>query len=558
MSFKYEAVTIPEEWKKTPALLTVNPLCLEVLRRRGYKTVEEVTALLYPNFSEVVKNTEFQDSAKAIDRLADAVHNREHIVVYQDYDVDGCSACAIMVENLRNFGGYVDYYGNDRAIDGFGMCSNGVHAIKVKYPDVKLILTVDNGIVAFAGVETAIAEGIEVIITDHHQPGNKLPDAEAVVDLQRKDEAYPFHDFCGAGLALKLMFALAKKLRANLNDVAKSTDLAALATVADVVPVLGENRAIIREGLKYINDGSRLLFQVLNAVKNEQKITAHETLAFRYAPMINAVSRMGYDTGTVVEMMLSHDKDFVTEKVLELDKINEDRKEETKREFNVADETIDSDKLEKSIVICDESFKEGIVGIVAGKLKETYNRPTIVFADVGNGILKGSGRSVEGFNLKENLDEVRDLLLGYGGHTMAAGMTLKKENFDEFKRRFSEIAEEKVSTEVCDEPVLIDLVVHAKDLTENLLCDMSIMEPYGEGFPVPCFGLIADIDKVFYMGKEEAHVKWVDSENGVSVITWNGAEAAKARTSYPKKFVGYPSLHEYNGRVDMQFMTYTA
>lgn len=554
MAYKYHPVSIPDDWKKHPALMSIDPICLEILLQRGMSSVQDVVEFLFPQFSDVIKNTRFVDIDTAIDRLIEAINNQEKIVVYQDYDVDGCSACAIMVENLHRFGADVWYYGNDRHLDGYGLCVNGINNILKQEPDTKLVVTVDNGIVAHQGIEYAIGKGLDVIVTDHHEPGDSLPPALAIINPKRKDETYPFRDLCGAGIALKLMFGLAKRMRKNLNDVAMSTDLAALATVADVVPMVGENRAIVKEGLKYINEGIRPAFKILNAIKDNRKITGHRTIAYQYAPMINSISRMGYDTGIVVDTFLSEDENVLKANLLKMDEVNNQRKDETKREMEVAVAGVDKYKIGSSIVFYDDSFQEGIVGIVAGRLKTDYKRPVVVFAPGENNTLKASARSVSCFNLKDNLDKMSDILVGYGGHAMAAGLTIKKDDYDEFVRRFTEITDKEVDIGACEEAIQIDAVVKAENLTEDFIFNLSVLEPYGEGFKEPFLGLIADIDDVIYMGKEKQHVKWIDSTNNVSVIKWNGAEDSRRSSTLPQKFVGNPALNEFNGRVSVQFL----
>lgn len=553
MKYHYQDKPVPKEWTTSPAFMGVNPICLKIMAQRGIQSTEDARLFLFPKFQEVVQNTDIQGMNACVDTMEQAIQAKDHIVIYQDYDVDGCAACAIMMENLRRFGAIVDFYGNDRSIDGYGLCKNGIDQILLKFPEAKLIVTVDNGIVAYEGIEYANSKGLKVLVTDHHEPGDTLPPAVAVVDLKRKDETYPFHDLCGAGLALKVMFALGKKMRRDLGLIAQSTDLAAFATVADVVPMVGENRSIVREGLKYINDGIRPAFRMMNAVIDEKRVTAQGTLAFKYAPMINAVSRMGYDTGMIVEMFLDEDLESLKRTVLALDQINDERKEETLRENEIAESVVDPTTIGKAIVIQDESFQEGVIGIVAGRLKEQYHRPVIVFAKEDNGTMKASGRSVPGFNLKTALDQMAPLMIGYGGHAMAAGLTIKAENLDDFTKAFLEIADREVDLSNCDEEMSIDVILSADDVSVDLVQGITALEPFGEGFREPCIGLTAEVDNVSYM--KEKHVKYTDTKNNLAIITWNGAEKAKAHSSMPKKFVGTLGLNEFHGRVSVQMIT---
>ena len=553
MAYTYKKAEVPQDWLKDPALMGVDPLALEVLASRGFQDVKDVRAFLFPSFSDVIQNTEIKDMDRIIPILIQAIKEKQEIVVYGDYDVDGCMATAIMLENLRRFGGIAHAYSNDRMVDGYGMCPNGVDHIMKLFPETKIIMTVDNGIVAFDGIDHAKKLGVTVLVTDHHEPGDKLPAADAVVDPKRKDEIYPYHDLCGAGLALKIMFALSKAMHRDLNFVAQSADLAAMATVADVVPTIGENRAIIKEGLKLINDGVRPAFRVLSAVKNITRVTAHETLAFTYGPMINAVSRMGKDTSRVVKMFLSEDLSYLADEVLWLDHINDARKEETSREMEYVETLIEEGSVPNAIVAYHKDFQEGIVGIVAGRLKSRYHCPAVVFAPAEDGLIKASARSMPGLNIRAGLECMSDLFVNFGGHAMAAGLTIHEKDYDEFCRRFCEMVDREMDVSKNDVDTPIDLVRSSSQISTEDVRGLTILEPYGEGFREPMVGVIADVEDVFYMGSEKQHVKYKDPY--LSIITWNGGDAARARTHPPKKFVGHLSLNEFRGSVSVQLIT---
>lgn len=560
MPYSYTKATIPGEWLAAPSLMGVDPLALEILAARGAKTVDEAKEILFPSFNQVVENLTLKDMDKVVDKLVQAIEEKLPITIYQDYDVDGCMACSIMMENLRRFGAVVNFYGNDRLVDGYGMCPNGVDSLLAKFPETKIILTVDNGIVAFDGIERANALGLTVLVTDHHEPGEKLPPAYAIVNPKRTDETYPFHDLCGAGIALKTMLALSKKMRRDLNFVTQSADLAALATVADVVPMVGENRAIVKYGLQLINDGVRPAFRVMSSEMGIAHVTAHETMAFTYAPMINAVSRMGENTDRIVQMFLSDNIPQLEQDVRWLDKLNEKRKEETKREMEIAEKAVMQMNLApntspSSIIVFHPDFQEGIIGIVAGRLKASYHCPVVVFAPAGNGLIKASARSMPGLDIKSALDGLSDIMVNYGGHAMAAGITIQERDYPAFCTRFKEIAARNMDESKNEETIPIDAVIHASDLNEETVRGLSVLEPFGEGFREPLFGLIANVDTVRYMGSEQQHVKYTDSSSGVSIITWGGAAEAKRRTSFPKKFVGHIGLNEFNGRVSVQMIT---
>lgn len=555
MKYTYAEKEIPKAWASDDVLSALSPLTQKILANRGFVDVEETKVFIRAEFNDVVNGTNLADIDKLTHRLAEAVQNKEHIIVYQDYDVDGCAACAIAVENLRRFGAIVDYYSNDRIVDGFGLCVNGIKNIVREFPDTKVILTVDNGIVAFDGVNEANALGLTVLITDHHSPADTLPAAYAIVNPKQHDETYPFKDFCGAGVILKVMFALAGLLGQDKSEVCKSIDLAAMATVADVVPMAGENRAITREGMKSLNAGTRVFIRCLNESKNIKNVTAHDTVAFLYAPMINAVSRMGYNVRDVVSMLISDDADFCMKSAVWLNDVNQQRKAEKEAEMKIAAAELSTiGEKPNCIVLYNENFKEGIIGILAGNLKEKYKCPAIVFAPAEDGSLKASARSTPGLNIIQTLKQLPQFMLACGGHALAAGFSIRKDAFEEFKEAFEMLVDENMDASLNVESRAIDAVVPAGSITVKAINELKAMEPYGEGFSEPLIGVTANIISTRFMGAEKQHVKYVD-ESGFAIIKWNGAERAKQMAAAPRKFVGRLAVNEYNGITSPQMVS---
>ena len=412
----------------------------------------------------------------------------------------------------------------------------------------------DNGISGIAGVARAKELGFQVVITDHHEPGETLPAADAVIDPKRADEPEAqYKDNCGAGVIWRVMLELYGQLGTDVSPVLAVLDLAALGTVADVVPLTGMNRAIVQEGLRRMNAGDRPFFRVIAQLLELKTIDAQYTIAFRIAPMINAVSRMDRDVSLVGKLLLSDDEEFLREGIVTLDEINQERKDETVREADAAMAAIPEGYDEAGIVVRDASFREGIVGIVAGRLTQAYNRPSIVLTKDKNGNWKGSCRSPEGFQLKEALDKCAKWLVAYGGHARAAGVTVRASDFEAFEREFIRLANEAFPTKDFSSTVTIDAVFPASTYTESMVRELTILEPYGEGFPQPLFGLVADVRDVRFMGAEKQHVKYMDS-TGLSIIQWNQGEKARSRTTCPKKFVGHPQLNEWNGNISVQFV----
>lgn len=549
--YTYQSIQAPEQIYK--ALPSIYPLCLDILYKRGYRSKEQLQDFLFPDLNKVLQHTELRDMDKAVSLLQSTIGEKEKIIVYRDYDCDGCCAAAVMLECLRALGADVEDYGNDRQTDGYGICKNGIDQILSHYPDTKLILTVDNGIVAQDAIEYANSKGLRVIVTDHHEPNETLPPAAAIVNPKRKDETYLFRDFCGAGVAFKIMLALFDAMGKDKEPVTQTLDIVALATVADVVPLQGENRAIVQAGLTRISNGDRPFFRVFNRIMGVQSINAHHTLAFLYGPAINSLSRMGEDVEPAVDALQMKAGPALEKLVTWIKSINDARKAETDRQVEEAFKLVRNSPIETAIIIHSNQFTEGIIGIIAGRIKNEYHRPVIVFANSNNHTMKASCRSIPPFHLKNNLDKISGVMLGYGGHAMAAGLSISSDRFSEFKTAFLSLTDKQLSEESFCEEIEIDAVLGEKDLTVNTINYLSILEPYGEAFPQPVLGLRAKCNDTKYMGAEKQHVKYT-SGTGFAIIDWNGAEKAKRRKTPPNKFVGFPSLNEWNGHTTVQFI----
>lgn len=537
----------------TGVLTAFNPICLDILYKRGIRDAEAAKKFLSPGLDEILGAETLLDVDKAIDVLREAIEQDKEIVIYQDYDADGCCACAIAVECLTKLGARVSYYCNDRTIDGFGMCKSGVDNILGLHPNVAVIMTVDNGIVANEAVDYAMSKGIKVIITDHHEQGDVLPSANAVVNPKRRDETYSYRDFCGAGVIWKVMLALYRNLDRKIAPVLNTTDIVALATVADVVPLTGENRALVRNGMRLIHDGVRPAFAALGRIMQPKVISAHHTLAYVYAPMINSLSRMGEDTSLAVQLLLSTDGDVAGQVALKLKETNDLRKEQTEEQTQIAMNAIDPDNLPPAIVVYDPAFSEGMVGIIAGKLKETYGVPAVVFADSLDGELKGSCRSTDAVNIKEVLDGIAEHILRYGGHPKAAGLSIAKDRLLEFTKALCD-AVLPFSADIEEEQVLtVDAELDESEVTPKLISALRILEPYGEGNPEPRFSVAVHCTNVRYMGSDSQHVK-LTGESGLSAIKWNGADEFRAAAELPHVVTGHLSLNEWQGRVTPQLI----
>lgn len=495
-------------------------------------------------------------TSSAVSILKRAILNHERIIIYRDYDCDGISAGAIAMDCLSGLGAIVDHYANIRGIDGYGMCPAGIDNILAKWPDTKVILTVDNGITAQAGIQHAKETGLTVIVTDHHEPGDKLPAADAVIDPKQAGEIYPYPHLCGAGVVFKLMLALYAGMGKHIAPVMDELDIVALATVADVVPLTGENRDLVKLGLQLINEGRRPFFSAMLDKLGEANLNAHFGVAFLLAPMVNSVSRLDADTGFVVDMMISRDLPRVREQVDTLYEMNSRRKDITAREMSIVESVLPAQASEKdtAIIVREDSLTEGVIGILAGRLKQTYNRPCIVFTMNDRGLLKGSARGSDGFELKKALDQLPDgLLLAFGGHSKAAGITLMPEKFPDFKRAFTALTDSALAGSSFVEVLELDAVLDEADCTQEFVEELQRLEPFGEGFPAPIFGLRANPVSISFMGENQKHAKYV-TDGHLAIIQWNQGEEARKRAAFPKKFVGSLSLNFWRNTVSVQFI----
>lgn len=536
-------------------LTGLSEIMLKILVNRGINTTDKIISFLYSGLKDLLDTRLMQDANRAIEIIINSLKNKEKIVIYGDYDCDGVIASVVMVKALQNVGGNVEFYTNNRFIDGYGICPNGVDEILNLYPNTKLIITVDNGIMGHEGIKYAKSKGIKVVVTDHHEQGETLPSyADAIVDPKRKDCPYPFKGLCGAGVAFKLMLLLYYELGEKLQLIYDMLDLVTLATVGDVVPIIDENRIIVKEGLKLIREEKRPIFKIFREVTGISDMNAHFTLGFIYCPMINAIGRLDGDPRRAIQMFLNTDEEQIYEDLNYLKELNERRKKLTEEQVELAEETLKVRGLKEAIIVYNEDFHEGVVGLIAGRLKEKYNRPTIVFTKE-KGVLKGSARSIDELHIKEVFDMLSPLLKSYGGHAKAAGLSIEEENLDKFEEELINICKDKLKSEDFIKKYKVDCVLKPGDISYELIDELKQLEPFGEGFLQPVLA-IKDfvVDKVYFMGNEKQHLKLV-SPNNLSMIVWREASAYKDRGE-PQRVMalGYPEINVFNNNVNLQFI----
>ncbi|MBR7089380.1 MAG: single-stranded-DNA-specific exonuclease RecJ [Lachnospiraceae bacterium] len=496
------------EWGRQ---LGIDPLCARIIRNRGIDSVEEAEDYLNGDLGLLHDPFLLPDMEKAVDALIDAVKTGEKIRIIGDYDVDGVTSTVILVKCIRAAGGDVSYSIPDRLRDGYGINDDLVR--KASDEGIKLIITCDNGIAAASQVRLAYELGMKVIVTDHHQvpyfgEGDEkneiLPECEAVVDPHRNGSVYPYKGICGAMVAYKFMSALLRRMGGDELDDAleESVQFAALGTVCDVMELTGENRYLVREGIKRIkntrNPGLRAL---MSANSLEASRISTYSLSFVIGPSINSTGRLE-QAGNSVSLLLSDDYDECLREAAHIKDLNDHRKNMTVTGLERAVKLIEDGNMleDRILVVYLPDVHESIAGLVAGKIKENYNRPTLVITKGEDG-LKGSGRSIPAYNMFEKLSEVKELFTKFGGHAMAAGFSLEEKNLDELTHRLKESS--GLTDDDLVREVRYDACIPLEYPSVRLVKDMAKLEPLGVGNPGPLFASLGvRITGISRMGKE--------------------------------------------------------
>ena len=492
----------------------VDPFAAYLLVARGLTDEFLVESFLYD--TDIIDPFLLPDMEKACERIKSAIHNGEKITVFGDYDADGVTSTALLYSYLSKNGANVDYYIPDRAGEGYGMNIDAIESLKER--GTSLIITVDNGISAIEEIRKAKELSIDVVVTDHHQCSEVLPEAVAVVDPHRKDSDIEFREWAGVGVAFKLVSALADCDAYDLLD--EYGDILAIGTIADIVSLKGENRILVRSGLSVLNDSyqNSTLRKGLKALIDESgtnKSMTSMSAAFRIAPRINAAGRMG-SANRAIKLLLTDDTEEATLLASEIGSANSERQSTESGITESAEKYIEEHpeiKFARVIVVDGEDWHQGVIGIVASRLCEKYGKPCIVISKSGD-IAKGSGRSVEGFSLYDALFYCKDILVQYGGHKLAAGLTVETKNIDEFRALVNEYAEKNASAL----PVLkLDCKLNPASVSLDLLSSISILEPFGAENPQPLFGLFGmKITGIQPVGSNK-HIRLTVNKNGVNL-----------------------------------------
>ncbi|GJL65620.1 MAG: single-stranded-DNA-specific exonuclease RecJ [Nitrospirales bacterium] len=490
--------------------LGLSSITATVLVNRGILEVEPARQWLSVNSPEAHDPFQMADMEKAVDRLQQAIIQQEKICCYGDYDVDGISATSLYVLFLQQQGALVDFYIPDRKLEGYGLNKDAVR--RLAESGVRVLVTIDCGTTSHQEIELAHTLGLDVIVTDHHQILGSHPQAYAFLNPQRTDCHYPFKGLCSGGLALKVATAYALKFGDANGDVKSYTDLAALATVADMVPLQDENRWIVREGLRRMAGSARPGIQALKQSAGIQGLCTEGMVAFRLAPTINAAGRLAH-ARLGVELFTSQSLEQALPIARQLDGLNRQRRDIEQQAVSEAVNRIDGNDLPGALVVGDCAWHVGVVGIVASRLVERYYRPSVVVSFDEQGLGRGSVRSVPGVDVCRLLAQCEDLLEGFGGHPAAAGLQVRQERFPEFQQRMSELASAAINEDTRNPVLQIDAAVALQHVHPRLIGELEQLHPFGMGNPEPTFlGQHVKVLEKRIVGGD--HLKLVVRQNG--------------------------------------------
>ena len=537
MQFKwnYEPLT-PEKQQAAKELaekIGMSPVMAGLLIQRGIKTESAAKRFFRPMLNELIDPFLMNDMDVAVDRLNDAMGRKERIMVYGDYDVDGCTAVALVYKFLQQFYSNIDYYIPNREEEGYGVSKKGIdYAAET---GVKLIIVLDCGIKAVEEIAYAKEQGVDFIICDHHVPDEVMPPAVAILNPKREDSTYPFKHLCGCGVGFKFMQAFAKNNGIPFSRLIPLLDFCAVSIAADLVPVEGENRTLAFHGLKLLNQspstGLKAIIEICGLTNRDLNMS---DIVFKIGPRINASGRM-MNGREAVDLLVERDMKRALAMAMRINEYNEQRKDVDKQmtvEANEIVERLESQQHQQSIVLYDEGWKKGVVGIVASRLTELYFRPTVVLTVI-DGMASGSARSVAGFDVYDAVKSCRDLLENFGGHTYAVGLTIRQENIPEFRRRFQEYVSHHILPEQTQQTLDIDMELDFQQINKRLLNELKRLAPHGPNNSKPLFLTrnVFDFGTSKVVGRHQEHIKLelVDSKSAVVMNGIAFGQSASAR-----------------------------
>lgn len=530
----------------------VNQLLATILANRNILKEEDIRLFLNPTRNDFYNPFLITDMDIAVNRIIKAIENKENITIYGDYDVDGITSITVLKSFLNDIGVETNTYIPNRLIEGYGLNKEAIDKISKK--GCNLMITVDCGISAIEEIEYANSLGIETIITDHHEAGNEMPKAIAVIDNKRKDSKYPFRELAGVGVVFKLIQAIGITLKLKEESYLKYLDIVCIGTISDIVPLVDENRVIAKLGLLLVAQTKNIGLRSIINSSGYNKIDSN-TISFGVAPRINACGRMG-KAEEALELFLSKDKNEVNELTNKLNEHNRKRQETEKTIFENAVEKIKEEHLDenKAIIVGGENWHHGVIGIVSSKITEMYFKPSILFSFEEDGIGKGSGRSIPGFDLHEALMKCSDTIEKFGGHSMAVGITVKKDNLEKFKKEFEQIATQSKIDEII--PIInIDAKVDLSDIDKEMVESLKQLEPFGEANKMPVFAFKnLKIDSIRALS-EGKHLKLTLKDNNyiINAIGFNiGYLANEYRIGDKIDVAGVLEINTFNGVDNLQ------
>ena len=538
----------------------ISPILCNLLLERGITSAAEAKRFFRPQLNELHDPFMMKDMDIAVNRLNEAMGRKERIMVYGDYDVDGTTAVALVYKFLQQFYSNIDYYIPDRYEEGYGVSEKGVdYAYET---GVKLIIVLDCGIKAVDEIAYAKEKGIDFIICDHHVPDEVLPPAVAILNAKRPDATYPYEHLSGCGVGFKFMQAFAQNNGIDFHNLTPLLDLVAVSIASDIVPIMGENRVLAFHGLKQLNSNPSVGLKAIIDVcgLTEKEITVGD-IVFKIGPRINASGRI-QNGKEAVELLIEKDFSTALEKANQINQYNETRKDLDKamtEEANKIVEELEDLSERHTIVIFNEAWHKGVIGIVASRLTEIYYRPAVVLTRT-NDMATGSARSVSGFDVYKAIEHCRDLLENFGGHTYAAGLSMKAENVEEFTRRFEEYVSNHILPEQLSAVIDIDAEIDFRDITPKFHSDLKRFNPFGPDNhkPVFCTYKVYDYGTSKVVGREQEHIKLelVDNKsnnvmNGIAFGQSSQVRYIKTKQSFDICYTIEENTHK-RGEVQLQ------
>jgi single-stranded-DNA-specific exonuclease len=545
MNYKWNYQPPTQEQREAARALAkdigISPILCRLLQERGINTAAEAKRFFRPQLSELHDPFLMKDMDRAVERLNQAMGRKERILVYGDYDVDGTTAVTLVYKFLQQFYSNIDYYIPDRYNEGYGVSQKGVdYAYET---GVKLVIVLDCGIKAVEEIGYAKSKGIDFIICDHHVPDEVLPPAVAILNPKRFDSTYPYSHLSGCGVGFKFMQAFALNNGIDVSQLTPLLDLVAVSIASDIVPVMGENRILAYHGLRQLNSNPSVGLKAIIDVcgLSEREINMSD-IVFKIGPRINASGRI-QNGKEAVDLLIEKDFQTALEKSNLINKYNETRKDLDKNmteEANRIVDNLESLDQQRSIVIYNEAWHKGVIGIVASRLTEIYYRPTVVLTRTEN-MATGSARSVSGFDVYKAIEHCRDLLENFGGHTYAAGLSMKVENVAEFTQRFEEYVTEHILPEQTNATIDINAQLDFRDITPKFFFDLKKFSPFGPDNLKPIFATlnVYDYGTSKVVGRDQEHIKLelVDNKsnnvmNGIAFGQSSQARYIKTKQSF--------------------------